>query len=331
MEANGSLFGKRIGIALCLSHLQSPEISGEIKHLLLTGAEVCLVLLDPWKEDGSCRKGDNGRKQNPEKSAAVRTLARVLGGQAAGKPGMDNEAGGADQGQAEKKEMKGTKGAKGTKEEQNKQAIDEPGPGQQVPGAGAGAQPGTRTGQELRQEKEPWLEPEPEPEPRQEWGPGTGQGWEEEPGQQPVPGVKLEKRQTQKPGPGPGTGPDRERGQLDLWIVVPYSQPLLSYLADQAAAENIAVPLVLLPVFGENPAGALQLLSVLMENQRIFFVPFGVLLRGSPGTTRQQGKEPENEPGPFFCRTDLLVETCLSALQGEKIRPTVWDDCSFSY
>lgn len=200
METYELFFGKRIGIALSLAHLHSPAIIGEIKRLLLAGAEVCLVLLDPGREEvfpgksRENRESGESRENEYKKPVPVQTLERVMDGQ--------------------------------------KIADEEP---------------------------------------------------------------------------------------LDLLVIVSDSEPTMIYLAEQAKKKKMGIPLVLLPVFRENPAGTLRHLSALMENERVFFVPFGVLLNS-------RGEQEKDIPS-FFCRTDLLFETCAAALKGQRIEPAVWEEC----
>ena len=184
MNTYRSFFGKRIGIALSLSNLQNPAIAGVIKRLLLAGAEVCLVLLDPRQEHVH------------KKPAPVQNLERAM------------------------HRHKTTEGK-----------------------------------------------------------------------------------------------------MVDLWVIVPDSENLLVYLVQHVKKEK-TVPLVLLPVFRDNPNGTLRHLSLLMEHEQVYFVPFGVLLNG----TRE---EQSTDVPSFFCRTDLLVETCGAALQGQRIEPAVWENCIF--
>ncbi len=186
MSSNRSFFGKRIGVALSMSNFQNPAITGEIKRLLVAGAEICLVLLDPRQE--SVHK----------KPVPVQSLERAMHRH------------------------------KTTKEK-----------------------------------------------------------------------------------------------MVDLWIIIPESESLLLYLVKHVKNEQ-TVPLVLLPVFRDNPNGTLRHLSRLMEHEQVYFVPFGVLLNGN----RQ---DQDSDIPSFFCRTDLLVETCAAALQGQRIEPAVWEDCIFPH
>ena len=108
---------------------------------------------------------------------------------------------------------------------------------------------------------------------------------------------------------------------LDLLVIVSGFPGLLEPLA-QLKADECDFPLVLLlvPSPGETPA--FPQLSSLMEKEGVFFVPFGPL-----------SSNREKEGGlPLLCsRIDLLGEACSAALQGNQLRPFIWDNHHFPH
>lgn len=108
---------------------------------------------------------------------------------------------------------------------------------------------------------------------------------------------------------------------LDLLVIISGFPGLLEPLA-QLTADECDTPLVLLliPSPGEKPA--FPQLSCLMGKEGVFFVPFGPL-----------GSNREKEGGlPLLCsRIDLLGEACSAALQGNQLRPYIWDNHHFPH
>jgi hypothetical protein len=108
---------------------------------------------------------------------------------------------------------------------------------------------------------------------------------------------------------------------LDILVIISGFPGLLEPLA-QLKVEECTFPLVLLliPSPGETPA--FPQLSILMEKEGIFFVPFGPL-------SSNRGKEGSL---PLLCsRIDLLGEACSAALQGNQLRPFIWDNHHFPH
>ena len=108
---------------------------------------------------------------------------------------------------------------------------------------------------------------------------------------------------------------------LDLLVIISGFPGLLKPLAE-LRAEDCTTPLVLLliPSPGEKPA--FPQLSSLIDKEGVFFVPFGPL--GS-----NQDKDADL---PLLCsRIDLLGDACSAALQGNQLRPYIWDNHQFPH
>ncbi len=108
---------------------------------------------------------------------------------------------------------------------------------------------------------------------------------------------------------------------LDLLVIISGFPGLLRPLAQLKAEEcNFPLVLLLVPSPGETPA--FPQLSSLMEKEGVYFVPFGPL-----------SSNREKEGGlPLLCsRIDLLSEACSAALQGNQLRPFIWDNHHFPH
>lgn len=112
---------------------------------------------------------------------------------------------------------------------------------------------------------------------------------------------------------------------LDLIVVIPDSEELLENLVKAVKAErNIPLMVIVLALKEEKvkAASPWQLLSALMEKRGIFFVPF-CPLRDKDTKNKEGGAFPPFLS--FYCRLDLLSETCIAALGNYQLEPGYWE------
>ena len=109
---------------------------------------------------------------------------------------------------------------------------------------------------------------------------------------------------------------------LNLLIVVPDSESLLSFLEQFVAENRLGLPLVLVTALGNKPVLPWGQISALMKKEGIFFVPFGPI-------ELRQGEKEKN--ALIFSRMDLLTETCAAALKGHQLEPSAWENLSLPH
>jgi hypothetical protein len=102
---------------------------------------------------------------------------------------------------------------------------------------------------------------------------------------------------------------------LDLLVFFPASERLLDLL-DKITIEEYKKPaLVLAPNF-ESKQPPYSFISSLLEKNKIFFVPFGPVNKA------------DSKPA-LYSRLDLLLETCIAALEGHQLQPYIWENNPF--
>lgn len=109
---------------------------------------------------------------------------------------------------------------------------------------------------------------------------------------------------------------------LDLLVVVPNSGRFLGILEQITPENHSNPPLVLVPTLENESAPPLSYISSLMKKKGIFFVPFG------PVDRKQEKK---NKTTLLYSRLDLLAETCAAALEGEQLKPSIWENHTFPH
>lgn len=107
---------------------------------------------------------------------------------------------------------------------------------------------------------------------------------------------------------------------FDLLVFIPCTGDQLSKLTETIPRGYNGLPLVIAPLLEKDPYPPLGDLSVLLETRGIYFVPFGPLTHTK--------KEKKQAPS-LFSRLDLLTESCIAALEGERLKHSFWENNFF--
>jgi len=116
---------------------------------------------------------------------------------------------------------------------------------------------------------------------------------------------------------GPGT---EEEPFFDLLVFIPCTGTQLSILTEIIPRDYNGIPLVVAPLLEKDPHPPLSDISLLLEIQGIYFVPFG------PLTGKKEGK---TQTLSLFSRLDLLTESCIAALDGQSLKHSFWENNFF--
>ncbi len=107
---------------------------------------------------------------------------------------------------------------------------------------------------------------------------------------------------------------------FDLLVFIPCTGEQLSILTETIPRDYNGLPLVIAPLLEKDPHPPFGDLSVLLETRGIYFVPFGPLTH--------KNKEKKQTPS-LFSRMDLLTESCIAALEGQRLKHSFWENNFF--
>ena len=113
---------------------------------------------------------------------------------------------------------------------------------------------------------------------------------------------------------------DPEESLFDLLVFIPCTGKQVSMLTETIPRDYNGLPLVVAPVLEKDPHPPFGDISLLLEIEGIYFVPFGPLTRE---------KDEKKRTLSLFSRLDLLTESCIAALEGQCLKHSFWENNFF--